>query len=104
MGDNGRHLAELGQGILIAERRLRPLAVRDVVADRDVLLRVPAFVEKRDDGRVHPVEGSVLGAIADLAAPDLAARNRGVQLLEELHRMQAGIEDPMVLSDKFLHA
>ena len=45
---------------------------------------------------------SVLGAIAQLAAPDLAVRDRSPQLANELLRVKPRIEDPVILADQLL--
>ena len=79
MRDDRRHLAERGERRLLAQPLLLPLALRDVVADGHVLPRLAVLVEKRHDRRVHPVERAVLGAVAQLAAPDLALRDRPPQ-------------------------
>ena len=80
MRHDGRELTELRQGLLFPQPRLGDLALRDVAADRQVLPRFAAVVEERHDGRIDPVERPVLGAIAQLATPDAALRNRAPEL------------------------
>src|SRR5574341_1920027 len=46
----------------------------DVVRNSHVLIRLAMLVEERNDRRVDPVNTSVLGAIAELAPPNLSAR------------------------------
>src|SRR5690606_41201764 len=56
------------------------LACGDVGADRDVLVRLAAHVEERDDRRVDPVVVTLLRAVADLAVPEIgraSCRERG---------------------------
>ena len=94
--DHRGHLAEACQRRLLAQLLLRPLAIGDVVADRHVLVRPAALVEERHDRRVHPVDRSVLGAVAQLAAPDAAVGDRVPQIADELLRVVAGVDDAMI--------
>ena len=73
--DDGRQLPELRQRRLIDELLLDRLALRDVAADRDVLPRLALAVEQRHDRGVDPVDGAVLGAVPQLAAPHLSLRD-----------------------------
>ena len=100
--DDRGHLAEARERRLLGEALLGGLARGDVGADGDVLVRLPAFVQERDDRRVHPVERAVLGAVADLAVPHAPAGDGAPQVPHELLRVVPGIDDPMVLADQFL--
>ena len=99
---DGRELPELRQRLLFPQPRLGDLALRDVAADRQVLPRLAAVVEERHDGRVDPVERAVLGAIAQLAAPDAALRNRAPELADFVLRVIPGVDDAMILPDELL--
>ena len=63
---------------------------------------LPSASEGWDDGRVDPVDRPVLGAVPDFAAPDVAASDGAVHLLEKLLRVVAGVEDAVVLANQFL--
>ncbi len=89
MRDHGGHLSELHESRLLAQRRLGPLPLGDVVANRDVLMRPAIVPEKRDDGRIDPIQRAVLGAVADLSAPDMAVGDGAVHVFEELDGVQA---------------
>ena len=59
------------------ERRFRSsAALRSVMSARMATYwrGLPSVVEERHDGRVHPIEGAVLGLVLDLALPDPAGR------------------------------
>jgi hypothetical protein len=71
-------------------------------ADRDVLPGLAGLVQERNDGRVDPVEASVLGPVPDFAVPDMAPPDRGPEVAEELLGMVAGIDDPVVLADQLI--
>ena len=59
------------------------LCREDVVPNRDVLLRPAAIIEERHNRCVHPIERSVLRAIADIRPPDMPGPDGAVHLLEE---------------------
>src|SRR5688572_13659195 len=78
------------------------LPFRNIRADRDILLRLPVAIEKREDRCVHPVNAFIFGAIANLPFPDFAAADRGPQIAEKRFWMVARIDDAMVLTQKLL--
>src|SRR5436190_3584354 len=49
------------------------LALSNVGANRHVLLWFSALIDKGKDSRIHPVDASVLCAVADFAIPNSAA-------------------------------
>src|SRR5687767_11066086 len=77
-------------------------AFRDVRANRDVLQGLPSRIKKRKDGGVHPVNASVLGAVANFAFPGLASRNGCPQISKEGLRMVSGINDAMILTNQLV--
>src|SRR5947209_952854 len=87
---------------LFAYALLGALALGDVVADGDVLVGLAAGVKERDDGRVHPVDRAVLGAVANLAAPDAARGNRRPKISDELLRVVGRVDEAVILSDQLL--
>ena len=100
VGDDGSQLPELGEGFLLAERRLGCLPLRDVRTDGEVLPGLAGVVHERNDGRVHPVVRAVLGPILQLPTPDPAVPNRLPQLAHELLRMMPGVYDPVILAEQ----
>jgi hypothetical protein len=100
--DDRGHLAKTGERRLLAQLLLRPLAIGNLVANRHVLVRLSAFVKKRDDRGVDPVDRAVLRAVADLAAPDPAVRDRVPEIADEVLRVIAGIDDPVIPPEEFL--
>src|SRR5215204_1732180 len=92
---------------LVEERRLLvyallgALALGDVVTDGDVLVWLALGVEEGDDGRVHPVERAVLGAVANLPAPDAAGGDSRPEFADELLRVVGRVDDAVVLPDEF---
>jgi hypothetical protein len=81
---------------------LCPFPLGDIRADRNVLTRLAILTGKRDDGRIHPVNPAIFGAVADLAPPHLAVGDGMVHLLEKLFGMVARVEDAMVLAQQLL--
>ena len=81
--------------------RLGLLVLGDVSADNHILARFSLLVEERHDGGVHPVEGAVLGAVLDFPLPHTALRDRRPQVADEFLRMEAGVDDAVVLSQQF---
>ena len=67
-----------------------------------VLARLPASVQKRYDRRIHPVVCPVLGAIAQLASPHPAAHDGAPEIANELFRVIARVDDPVILSDQLV--
>ena len=65
---------------------------------------LPRGIEKRHDRGVDPVVAAVLGAIADLATPDLPLRDRPPQVPDEFLRVIAGVDDAVILADQLLRA
>ncbi len=102
VGHDRGNLAQVRQRRLRRELRFRFLAPRDVAPDRQVLPRLAAFVEERDDRRIDPVDRPVLGAVAKLAAPHLPARNRAPQLPDVLLGVITGVDDPVILPEQLL--
>src|SRR5258708_1196988 len=74
------------------------LPFRNVRTDRDVLLRFAVATNEWDDGRIHPVDRTILGAVLDLAVPDFTIRDGVIHILEKFLRVVPGIEDAVVLS------
>lgn len=111
-GDDGvghavDHVHQQGLGllaalVLLAQRHLGLLAVGDVVADRDVAADLAPVVLIGDDRGVDPVERAVPGLVADLAAPDVAARDGPPHLDEERPRVMARVDDVVALADQLL--
>jgi len=96
------HLSEPCQGRLLRQLFLGSLPGSNVRPDGDVLIRLPALIEERDDGRVHPVVVTVLGAIPDFAVPDLAVCDRPPEIAHELLRVIVRVDDAVVLADQFV--
>nr|BFE90110.1 hypothetical protein GCM10020185_06460 [Pseudomonas brassicacearum subsp. brassicacearum] len=53
-------------------------------------------------GRVDPVQRTVLGPVADFPFPDLAQGNGAPHVAEELVRVLAGIEQAMVPTQQLI--
>src|SRR5450759_3612711 len=81
------------------ERLLVAFALRDVSSDCDVLKRFTVLAQVRHDGRVHPVEGAVLGFVLDHAFPHSAIADRLPDASNELIGMKSRIDDPVVLAE-----
>ena len=78
------------------------LSFGDVGANRDVLDGFPSSPEIRNDGRIHPVKGAVLGLVFDFALPDPPDADRLPDAADKLLGMKSGIDDAVVLADQFL--
>ena len=100
--DNRRHLPEPRERFLLLQPLLRSLPLGDLVADRHVLIGLAAFVEERNDRRIHPVDRAVLGAIPNLAAPDASVGDRDPQVPDELFRVICRIDDPVIVAEQLL--
>jgi hypothetical protein len=81
---------------------LGSLTLSDIGTDGHILARFTLIAQGRDDGGIHPVDGTVLGAVPDFGVPDLSIGNGVIHLLEELSRVVAGVEDAMILADEFI--
>ena len=97
-----RHLPELGQGLPLPQTRLGVLALRDLVVNRHVLVRLAPGVEKGHDRRIDPVDGAVSGAVPDFAVPDPSRRDRAPQVPKEIRSVIPGVDDAMVLAEELL--
>ena len=102
MGHHRGHLPEPCERGLLAQQGLGPLPLRDVVTDGHVLIRAALPIEEGDDGRVNPIERTVLRAVAQLALPDAAARDRLPQLANVRFRVVAGVDDAVIAADQLL--
>ena len=100
MRDDCGHLSDASERRLLRELLLGVFPSRDVGADGDVLIRLPALVQERDDRRVHPVDVTILGAIAELTVPDVARCDRSPQLPDELLGVIARVDDAVVLAEE----
>ena len=90
----------LGVGFGFLQRVFQRLVGGDVGANADVLLRQAVGAQQRQDGGRHPVVGAVLAAVSDLAIPDLAARHGFPQRFKKCGRVQAGVDEAVVLTDQ----
>jgi hypothetical protein len=81
---------------------LRRRTIRRFPPAAPAILPRAIFVEKWNDGRVHPVKRTVLGLVFDFTLPDLPVRDGRPQITDEFFRMKAGIDDAMILPEQFL--
>ena len=93
---------DAAHGGLLTLGRLGGLHLRNVGPHGDVLIGQPPVIQKRGDGGGHPVQGTVLAAVADLPVPGLAGGDGRPQLLIERRRVLAGFQDPMIAPEQFL--
>src|SRR6266571_4309772 len=70
------------------------------MANGYVLIRLALGIEKRNDGRIHPIDAAVFRAITQLALPDSAATDRGPQIADELFRVIARVDDAVILTQQ----
>ena len=89
-------LLGLAQGVL----GLLPLG--DVGPDGHELDGRAVLPEKGHDGGVHPVVGAVLGAIPDFPLPHAPGEDGLPELRHEGLRVEARVDDPVVLAEQFL--
>src|SRR5471030_27066 len=74
----------------------------DIETNRQIAVNPPGgVIEHRHHGAVDPVQAAILGAIADLALPDVAQGDGAPQGGEEFGGVQAGVEQAMVLPNQF---
>ena len=99
---DGRHLAKTRQRGLLAELGLRLLPIGDVVANRHVLVRLPPLVQEGHDRGIDPVVRAVLRAVADFPSPDPSVRDRVPQVADELLRVRARVDDPVILAEQLV--
>ena len=90
------------QLLTLAQCPLRKFARGDVRADSHILARLSLLVEKRRDGRIHPIKRTVFRAVPDLAVPEFAARDRRPQLADEFLWMETRMDDPVILPEQIL--
>src|SRR5205085_2826926 len=77
------------------------LARGDICADRHVLDWLASLIQERKNGRVHPIERSILGAIADLTVPYFSMGDYGPKVAKELPGMIARVDNAMILTEQF---
>src|SRR5262245_37000667 len=92
----------MGERSLFAQLGFGLLARGDVAADREVLPRLSGAVEERHDRRVDPVEGPILGPVAEFAAPHLSASDRPPQIADIGLRVVARVDDAVILAEQLL--
>ena len=102
MRDHRGQAAKLRERRLVAQPFFSGLARGDVVANREVLPRLALRGDERNDGRIDPVDRAVLGAVAQLAAPDLAVRDRVPQAADVVLRVIRRVDEAMVLPEELL--
>src|SRR6266403_4736011 len=78
------------------------LALCDVRTDGNVLPRFAIAAQRRDDGRIHPIDRAIFGPVLNLAVPNLPIRDGVIHLLEKLFRVMTGVENTMILADQFI--
>src|SRR5450830_203420 len=77
----------------------------DIKTNRQITMNTSGgVIEHRHHGTFDPVQAAILGAITDLALPDIAQGDGAPQGGEEFGAVQAGIEQAMVLPNQFLAA
>ena len=88
--DNGI-VGRLDHGRQAFAHFLRPLALGNVGADGYILLKLSIRARESNNRAVDPVEGAILGAVPNLAAPYSALSDGAVHLLEEFLGVVAGV-------------
>src|SRR6266478_4355760 len=78
------------------------LALCDVRTDGNVLPRFAIAAQRRDDGRIHPIDRPIFGPVLNLAVPNLPIRDGVIHLLEKFFRVVAGVEDAVILADQLV--
>jgi hypothetical protein len=101
IADDDGILRVIQKGCLLPDAFFGQLALGDVEADRRVLKGLSPLVNERNDGRIDPINGTILGPVAKFAVPRLSVSNGGPQVAYEGFRMKAGIDQPVVLADEF---
>ena len=89
---------------LLGKLVLGSLAFSDVGADRHVAQHLARVIQKRNDGRIDPIEAAVLAPVFDFAVPDLAVADGGPHGLEKIVRVVARVKQAMVLPQQLLAA
>ena len=84
----------------VRQNRHLLLTLGDVGTDRHVPGGFALLVDKRHDGGGYPVQAAILGAVADIALPDLAVGDGLIQVDEKIQGVGAGIEQAVVLPQK----
>jgi hypothetical protein len=79
IGESSEGIGECQSKELLFEN----LSIGNVGPDGDVFVRFTINANDRDDGRVHPVDRTVLGPILNLAMPHLPIRDGVIHLLEK---------------------
>jgi len=102
------HLAQLlcllQSGALFSQCQLALLDRSDVGTQRDIGLRLAAFIQIRRNGRGDPIQAAILGAIAQLTLPHPALRDPAPHRAKEFRLVDAGLNHAMILSHQFIAA
>ena len=78
------------------------LAVGDVSANTYVLLGQAVFIEKRNNGRTHPIQSPIAGTIADFTPPDLPRGDGVPDIGVEIRGMLTRFDDTMRFPQQLL--
>src|ERR1039458_6488125 len=97
--DNGI-VGRLDHGRQAFAHFLRPLALGDIDADGYVLVKLSIRARQSNNRAVDPVEGPILGAVPNLAAPYSALSDGAVHLLEKFLGVVAGVYDAVILAEE----
>src|SRR5882757_6373371 len=74
----------------------------DIEADGDVFFNPAVFTQNRGNDAIHPVDGTVSGAIANLAAPGFSNVEVLPQALPKFSRMRARTDDTVIVAEEFI--
>ena len=97
-----RVLRLIKKGSLLPNAFLGKLSLCDLITDRGILKWFSRFVDKRNDGCVDPVDGTVFCAVAQLAVPYVSVCDRRPDVSDEFLRVISGIDYSMVLAEQLL--
>src|SRR5436190_11917629 len=96
-----RVLCLVKKGSLLPNAFLGEFSLCYLITNGNVLEGFPGYVQKRNNGRVDPVDGTVFRAVTELAVPYVSVCDRRPDISNEFLRVISGIDYTMILSDQF---
>src|SRR5690606_9272119 len=85
---------------LLADPVFCEFPLRDIKTDRNILIRLSAVIEKRNDRCIDPVILTVLRLVSKFAVPGLSVRDSDPDLLYEILGMISRVDDTVILPDE----
>src|SRR5690606_16375862 len=72
----------------------------DIRPDGYILIGLALFIQKRNNRRIHPINGLVFGSVLQLAFPNISASDGHPQISDKFFWVITGVNDPVVFAQQ----